>query len=259
MFAQIKTFVFHISQFLLVLLSDMDDSMNSAHSVSAMDMDISPASSPRLPLNPITPNPYLINTFQYQQELLANILLNQPNINDYSIRKQTHIQDDDFDVNSKSTCLYSTVLTENNDENKSPPIIPEETNQIRQRIISESIPTATIVEPTLIKKKSSRSFSKILLFIPIVLSIIYFLIQYMNKSIIIPRSSNWQNASEYLTQNLIGQDQGLNELNDTMKKHKNFSIILIEVIINFNTYFKINKFILLGFNWYWKILFSIIT
>jgi hypothetical protein len=204
----------------------MDDSMNSVHNISAMD--ISPASSPIMAINPIPSNHLLLNAFQQQQELLSNILFNTSNINKHPIS-------DEYENNSKSLCLYSTVLTDNNDEIKSQ-IIPDESNQFRQRIIKESIPS--IIEPIPIIKKSEsnssqRSFNKTLLFIPILLFVIYFIVQYLNTSIVLPRSSNWSNASEYLIQNLIGQDQGLQEFKDTMEKHKNFSIVLIEVIIDF--------------------------
>jgi hypothetical protein len=214
----------------------MDDSMNSVHSTSAMD--ISPASSPIMAINPIPSNHLLLNAFQQQQELLSNILVNASNIN-------KHLISDEYENNSKSLCLYSTVLTDNNDEIKSQ-IIPDESNQFRQRIIKESIPS--IIEPIPIIKKpesnsSQRSFNKTLLFIPILLFVIYFIVQHLNTSIVLPRSSNWQNASEYLIQNLIGQDQGLQEFKDTMEKHKNFSIVLIEVIIDFYKYLKsINLF-----------------
>lgn len=241
---------------MLVFLLDMDESMNSVHSVSAMD--ISPASSPRMPLHPISSNHYVLNAFQQQQESLSNILLNSSNLHDYPLNNKTNIQDD-YDMNSKSICLYSTVLTDNNDINKSPPIIPEETNQLRQRIVTESVPTN--VESISTIKRTSKSFNKLFLCIPIILCIVYFTMQHMNTSIILPRSSNWQNASEYLTENLIGQDQGLHEFKDAMEKHKNFSIVLIEVMIYFHRN-KLNniiiQFIILGFNWYWKNLFSII-
>ncbi len=210
--------------------------MNSVHSTSAMD--ISPASSPIMAINPIPSNHLLLNAFQQQQELLSNILVNASNIN-------KHLISDEYENNSKSLCLYSTVLTDNNDEIKSQ-IIPDESNQFRQRIIKESIPS--IIEPIPIIKKpesnsSQRSFNKTLLFIPILLFVIYFIVQHLNTSIVLPRSSNWQNASEYLIQNLIGQDQGLQEFKDTMEKHKNFSIVLIEVIIDFYKYLKsINLF-----------------
>jgi hypothetical protein len=209
-------------------ISDMDDSMNSVHSISAMD--ISPASSPKTTINPIPSNPLLLNAFQQQQELLSNILFNASNMNDYQLMNRNLISDE-YDNNSKSVCLYSTVLTENNDGITSQ-IIPDESNQLRERIIiKESIPS--IVEPTPIIKKSGRSFNKIVLFIPILLLIAYLIVQYLNTSVILSRSSNWQNASEYLTKNLIGQDQGLQEFKDAMEKHKNFSIVLIEVIIDF--------------------------
>jgi hypothetical protein len=206
--------------------------MSSVHSISAMD--ISPASSPSTAINPIPSNHLLLNAFHQQQELLSNILLNASNINDYQSMNKNLISDE-YDSNSKSICLYSTVLTDNNDEIKSP-IIPNQSNQLRQRIITESI--SSIVEPTLSIKKSEsnssrQSFNKILFFIPILLFISYLIAQHFNTSTILPRSSNWQNASEYLTQHLIGQDQGLQEFKDAMENHKNFSIVLIEVIIDF--------------------------
>lgn len=199
-------------------LSDMDESMNSVHSISAMD--ISPASSPKITINQIPPNHLLLNAFQQQQELLSNMLFSTSHINKNPIS-------DEYDNNSKSACLYSTVLTEN---------IPDETNQLRQRIITaepvES--TSTIKQPP--SDSSGRSFSKILLLIPIVLLIIYLTTQYFHTSVILPRSSSWQNASEYLTNNLIGQDQGLQEFKEAMEKHKNFSVVLIEVMIDFFRY-----------------------
>jgi len=210
----------------------MDDSMSSVHSISAMD--ISPASSPSTAINPIPSNHLLLNAFHQQQELLSNILLNASNMNDYQSMNKNLISDE-YDSNSKSICLYSTVLTDNNDEIKSP-IIPNQSNQLRQRIITESI--SSVLEPTLSIKKpesnsSRQSFNKILFFIPILLFITFLIAQYFNTSTILPRSSNWQNASEYLTQHLIGQDQGLQEFKDAMENHKNFSIALIEVIIDF--------------------------
>ena len=146
---------------------------------------------------------------------------------------------DEYDSNSKSICLYSTVLTDNNDVIKLQ-INPNEVDQLRQRVIKEFVSAAAETPspplPTIKTSESNssrKSFSKILLFIPIVLFITYLIVQYLNTSIILPRSSNWQNASEYLTKNLIGQDQGLQEFKDTMEKHKNFSVVLIEVIIKF--------------------------
>jgi hypothetical protein len=216
-----------------LFFSDMDESMNSVHSISAMD--ISPVSSPKLAMNPIPSNHVLLNAFHHQQELLSNILFTAPNLNDYQATNRNLIPDE-YDSNSKSLCLYSTVLTDNNDGINSQNI-PDESNQLRQRIITESIPS--VVEPSSTIKKSEsnvsrRSFSKILLFIPILLLITYLTVQYLHPSISLPRSSNWQNASEYLTNHLIGQDQGLQEFKDAMEKHKNFSIVLIEVIINLN-------------------------
>lgn len=222
--------------FLLVFPSDMDESMDSVHSTSAMD--ISPASSPIHLINAISSDPLLLNAFQQQQrKLLQNILLNEPNLNDYrnmNINPVSYEPDD----NSKSFCRFTTVLTENNDD-----IIPanhmDETNRIRQRIIPE--PISPIVEyiPTVEKlesKSSGKSCSKIFLFIPILMLIIYVAVQHMNKSVILPRSTNWQNASEYLSKHLVGQELPLEQFKDTMEKHKNFSIILIEVIINYYIY-----------------------
>jgi hypothetical protein len=215
---------------MLVFPSDMDDSMNSVHSTSAMD--ISPASSPRSALNPISSNHLLLSAFQQQQQSLTNILFSASNKNDYSLINQNRIPDE-HDSNSKSLCLYTTVLTDNNLDNQSQ-TITNESNQLRQRIITE--PVSSIVKP--IKRSESnssrQSFSKILLLIPMLIFIIYFIVQHLNTSFVQPRSSNWRNASEYLTKNLIGQDQGLEEFKDAMEKHKNFSIVIIEVISNLN-------------------------
>jgi len=199
-------------------LSDMDESMNSVHSISAMD--ISPASSPKITINQMPPNDLLLNAFQQQQELLSNMLFSTSHINKNPIS-------DEYDNNSKSVCLYSTVLTEN---------IPDETNQLRQRIITAEPVESTSTIKQSPSNSSGRSFSKILLLIPIVLLIIYLTTQYFHTSVILPGSSSWQNASEYLTNNLIGQDQGLQEFKEAMEKHKNFSIVLIEVMIEFFRY-----------------------
>jgi hypothetical protein len=195
----------------------MDDSMNSFNNISAMD--ISPASSPKTAMDPIPSNHLVLNAFQQQQELLSNISFNPPNINRIP---------DEYENNSKSLCLYSTVLTDNNDQN-----IPNETNQIRKRIITESLSTVNELIHRSESKSSRRLFNKTFLLIPIAIIIVYFIAQYFNTSIVLPRSSNWQNASEYLTKNLIGQDHGLEQFKDAMEKHKNFSIVIIEVTIHF--------------------------
>ncbi len=189
--------------------------MNSVHSISAMD--ISPASSPKTALSPIGPNHLLLNAFHQQQQSLANILCNSPYIN--------RIQDNE---NSKSLCLFSTILTDNNDQNTS-----DETNQIRKRIvIPESVSSVNEPSPTINKSESNSSrrlFNKTFLLIPILIILTFFITQYLNPSNILPRSSNWQNASEYLSKNLIGQDHGLEQFKDVMEKHKNFSVVIIEV------------------------------
>ncbi|CAF0888647.1 unnamed protein product [Rotaria sordida] len=206
----------------------MDDSMNSVHNISAMD--ISPASSPISAINPISSNHLLLNAFQQQQELLSNILLNEPNMNDYRPINKNPISYEHDHNNSKSCGLFSTVLSDNSDEIKTQNI-SDESNQLRQRIITESIPSIVDSIPTIKKSQSSssqRSSMKIFLFIPILILITYLIVQHLNTSIVLPRSTNWQNASEYLTKNLIGQDQGLEQFKDAMNKHKNFTIVIIE-------------------------------
>ncbi|CAF3426513.1 unnamed protein product [Rotaria sp. Silwood1] len=206
----------------------MDDSMNSVHSISAMD--ISPASSPISTINPIPSNHLLLNAFQQQQELLSNILFNGPNMNDYRSINKNPMSNEHEHNDSKSLCLFSTVLSDSSSEMKTQNI-SDEPNQLRQRIIKESIPS--VVNSISPKKKSEtnssrRSFTTIFLSIPILLLIIYFIVQHSNTSIILPRSTNWQNASEYLMKNLVGQDQGLEQFKDAMKNHKNFTVVIIE-------------------------------
>ena len=216
--------------FVLVVLSDMDESMNSVHSISAMD--ISPASSPRTTMNTIPPNPSVLSAFQQQQELLFNMLSNRVDMSDYPLINKNPLSDE-YENQSKSVCLYSTVLTENNEPIQSP-ILPDESNQLRQRMITASVPSV-IESPSTHSQSvpSKRSFQKIaLLLIPIVLFIIYLMTQSFYRPILLPRASHWQNASEYLTKNLIGQEQGLQEFKETVEKHKNFSIVLLQVKID---------------------------
>ncbi|CAF3332469.1 unnamed protein product [Rotaria socialis] len=201
----------------------MDDSMSSVHSISAMD--ISPASSPRNAMNQFPLNHLLVNTFQQQQQSLSNILFSEPNMNDYPPINENPMSNE-HDDNSKAYCLFSSILTENNGDIRSP-IITDESNQLRQRIITEPNPSIGDAVP-IIKKSSQRSCYKIFLFIPIMICIIYSMSQYFNTSVILPRSTSWQNASEYLAKNLIGQEQGLEQFNDAMEKHKNLTIVLIE-------------------------------
>ncbi|UJR23485.1 hypothetical protein I4U23_026484 [Adineta vaga] len=203
----------------------MDDSMNSVHNISAMD--ISPASSPRTALNPISSNHLLLNAFHQQQELLSNVLFNAPTRHEFSLLNKKPISDEN-DFNNSSMCLFTTVLTDNNIQ----PIL-NESHHIRQRVVNTESVQSVIEQPKPMPKKSesnsSRSgFSKFLLSIPFLLLFTYLIVQYFNTPLVLPRSSNWQNASEYLTKHLIGQDQGLKEFKDAMDKHKNFSIVLIE-------------------------------
>ncbi|CAF4535049.1 unnamed protein product [Rotaria sp. Silwood2] len=206
----------------------MDDSMNSVHSISAMD--ISPASSPIGTINSIPSNHSLLNAFQQQQQLLSNILFNVPNMNDYRpINESPNPYEHDHN-DSKSLCLFSTVLSDNNGEIKTQNSLDEPT-QLRQRIITESIPSVVDSIPIIKRSESNtsrRSFTKIFLFISIVLLITYLIVQYLNTSIVLPHSTNWQNTTEYLTKNIIGQDQGLEQFKDAMKNHKNFSVVIIE-------------------------------
>ncbi|CAF0749909.1 unnamed protein product [Adineta steineri] len=197
----------------------MDESMNSVHSISAMD--ISPATSPKMTLNPIPSNHLLLNAFQQQQESLSNML--------FSVERQIINKNpipDDYDNNSNSLCLYTTVLTDNNIQTN-----PEESNQPRQRIKVEPVSTVVDSNPVINKtelKSSRKSISKLIFLIPLLFLILYIIVQHKNTSSILPRTSNWQNASEYLSKNLIGQDQGLEQFKDAMVKHKNFSIVIIE-------------------------------
>lgn len=204
--------------------------MNSVHSISAMD--ISPASSPRTAMNAIPSNPFVLNAFHHQHELLSNMLFNRVDMHEHPIINKNPLSDE-YDTNSKSVCLYSTVLTENNDIIPTQ-ILPDESNQIRQRIVVA--PVSSVVDSTPINSQSvpsKRSAQKmILLIIPIVLFIVYLTVQLFDKPILLPRVSHWKNASEYLTKNLIGQEQGLQEFQQAIENHKNFSIVLLEVRID---------------------------
>ncbi|CAF3638584.1 unnamed protein product, partial [Rotaria sp. Silwood2] len=81
-------------------------------------MDISPASSPIGTINSIPSNHSLLNAFQQQQQLLSNILFNVPNMNDYRpINESPNPYEHDHN-DSKSLCLFSTVLSDNNGEIK---------------------------------------------------------------------------------------------------------------------------------------------
>ncbi|CAF0789967.1 unnamed protein product [Adineta ricciae] len=204
----------------------MDESMNSVHSISAMD--ISPACSPKSALSPIPSNHLILNAFQQQQELLSNMLFSAPSRQDFSISNKNPISEE-HELNSNSMCLFSTVLSDNHGQ-----AFPDDTTCIRQRTVTkvESVPTVVDSMPTAKtcgSKSPRQGFSKLLLSIPLLICFIYLTVQYFNTPLIVlPRASSWQNASEYLTQNLIGQDQGLREFKDAMDKHKNFSIVLIE-------------------------------
>lgn len=201
--------------------SDMDESMNSVHSISAMD--ISPASSPRMALNAIPSSHLLLNAFHQQHELLSNILFSPSQ----AIINRNPLSNDG-DMNSKSMCLYSTVLTENNDGIQTQ-ILPDESNQLRQRVNPPIVPST--IESSAIKPQSKRSFQKlVLLIIPMLFFIAYLISQVFHTPILQPRVSHWQNASDYLMKNLIGQEQGLQEFKQAVEKHKNFSIVLIEVM-----------------------------
>lgn len=225
----------------------MDESMNSVHSISAMD--ISPASSPRTAVNPLPSNPIVLNAFQHQQQSLSNMLFNSPSLN-----KNPFV--DDGDLNSRSF-LYSTVLNENTDMIIPPVVIPDESNQIRQRIITtEPIvsPTPTVPKTTTTTGQSSKKF---LFYIPLIVGIIYLLFLRGHSVVSQPRQSNWHNASEYLTKNLLGQEQALEQFKQTMTTHKNFSVVLIEVKTKGKTLIKL--IFIPGTNWHWQIVFSIVT
>ena len=203
--------------------------MNSVHSISAMD--ISPASSPRTAMNAIPSNHFLLNAFHQQHELLSNVLLNPIVIHDKPIINKNPLSDD-YDMNSKSMCLYSTVLTENNDDGIQTQFLPDESNQLRQRMVPTAV-SSSIESPSikLQSTSSKRSFQKLsLLIIPIVFLVAYLISQFFHTPILQPRVSHWQNASEYLMKNLVGQEQGLQEFQQAIEKHKNFSIVLIEVM-----------------------------
>ena len=137
-----------------------------------------------------------------------------------------------FDNNLKNVHSYPMIYINNNDTNKSFNSI-DHSNQLRQRIAQELIPSINLESIEITKKSQSnssqRSCYKNLLIMPIFIFTIYFLIQYMNTSVVPSRTSNWHNASEYLTKNLIGQDQPLKEFKHMMEQHKNFTIIVLEV------------------------------
>lgn len=197
--------------------------MNSVHSISAMD--ISPPCSPTMALPPIPSNQYLLNTFTQHQELLSNMLSRAPNRNDHSLIN-TYPPSDDNENHSNSLCLFTTVLT----ENTTTPPMPDESNHVRQRVVTANpVPASTDSQSVLKKRDSRSSFSKLMFTLPLLLLVTYLTVQYLRKPLAPPRASNLQNASDYLAQNLIGQEQALREFKDAMDKHKNFSIVLIEV------------------------------
>lgn len=210
--------------------------MSSVHSISAMD--ISPACSPKTALSQIPSNQLILNAFQQQQELLSNMLFSAPGRQEFSLLNKNPLSDEN-ELNSNSMCLFSTVLSDNHIQ-----AFPDDSACIRQRTVNkvESVPSVVDSKSTTktCESKSSRQgFSKFLLSLPLLLCFIYVTVQYFNTPLIIlPRASSWQNASEYLTQNLIGQDQGLREFKDAMDKHKNFSIVLIEVIVHYDNHLK---------------------
>ena len=209
--------------------------MNSTDNTSAMD--ISPASTPTSPINPIPFNRSVLNTFQQQQESLSNVLCSVSCMNDYqSINTNIILNENDSDL--KRTCLLPTILKDNNNEINSITIL-EESDQLRQRIITESVPSTIKTASTITKHHPDScrlSCSKIIFFLPILIFSVYIIVQYWNTSIVLPRSSSWQNASNYITKNLIGQDQALEEFKDVVEKHKNFTIVIIEVIGSFCSY-----------------------
>ena len=186
--------------------------MNSVHSVSAMD--ISPASSPKLFMASIPPNHLVLNTFQQQHELLSNALFTTSQVHDHHRPLNNGLP---------------TAFTNQIDD------LPEETNQIRQRIVeTESILSPvqeTVVTSKSQPKSSVRLLSQILSLISVSLLFIYLAAHYSSAPITIARSTHWQNASDYLIKHLIGQEQGLVEFKGAMKNHRNVSIVLIAVTI----------------------------
>ena len=162
----------------------------------------------------ILPNSLVLNTFQQQHELLSNALFTTTQVNEHH-----------RPLNNGLSTAFTSPINE----------IPEETNQVRQRVLeTESIspsPQETITTPKPQPKSSVRLRSQILALISTSLLFIYLAAHYSSTSISIVRSTHWQNASDYLIHHLIGQEQGLLEFKGAMESHRNVSIVLIEVTI----------------------------
>lgn len=168
----------------------MDESMNSVHSISAMD--ISPASSPIVATNSAPLNSSVLTAFQHQQQLLSNV-------------------------------LFSTTKTSNT---------IEESNEIRQRIVTD--PLATISETKTeikieIKPKKTSTTKMFLPFGLVVVVLLYFFAFSSTKLSIVSEKSTLKNVTDYLHEHLFGQEKGLQAFENALAKHKNFSVILIEV------------------------------
>ena len=208
-----------------VFTSDMDESMNSVHSISAMD--ISPASSPATSMQPFPSNHNLINAFQQQQQKLLLDYFPPPKLTEY---KPVHSDNDDPSAQVLGL-VFATRTNQTVNEIISP-VSPEESNRCRQRIVTD--PLSSVLEDTPSTKQSESTSSRrplirVAILILLMVLIPYLTVSYFTPSIELHRSTNWQNATEYLSKHLIGQEQGLREFQETMDKHINFSVVLIEV------------------------------
>ena len=173
----------------------MDESMNSVHSISAMD--ISPACSPT---QPVPSNSSVLTAFQHQQQVLSSTL--------FSTTKPASEVDE--------RPIFSTL-------NKT----FEETNQLRQRIVTDPLASLPETETQTMPKKTSAN--KMFLVVLVVPLLIYFLGYFRATPVLLSQKSAIQNATEYLRGHLIGQDKALQAFESALEKHKNFSMILIQV------------------------------
>lgn len=211
----------------IVFTSDMDDSMNSVHSISAMD--ISPASSPTTSMQPYPTNQYLINAFQQQQQRLLSDFLTAP-----KLTEQKHIHSDEQDQHSQGLGLFSSARGNQTINEMRSPVVPDESNELRKRITTDplaSVPDSTPNTKQLESTSPRRPLGRISMLLLLTVLIPYLTVSYLSPPVAIHRSTNWQNASDYLSKHLIGQEQGLRDFQEAINEHINFSVVLVEVTL----------------------------
>ena len=200
--------------------------MNSVHSVSAMD--ISPASSPIMSVQACPLNQFVMNALIQQQKALPD-RLTAPKLSEQKL-----IHSDEQDQHSQGLGLFSSTRGNQMFQEMRSPVVPDESNELRQRIntdplssVVDSTPSAKQLEST----STRRPLGRIAMLLLLTVLIPYLTVSYLSSPVAIHRSTNWQNASDYLSEHLIGQEQGLRDFQEAINKHINFSVVLMEVIL----------------------------